>query len=100
MGYLQIRFNGIDGYCIINETNEVVSYGAEYSLEKLINGEWANVLDETQPCVLIMNHLEPHLSKTYSFGFELKNGQYRLSKNIGFPTNDKVVCVNCELYVK
>lgn len=100
MGYLQIKFNGIDGYCIINETNEVVSYGAEYTLEKLVNGEWVSVLDENQPCVLIMNHLEAHSSESYSFGFELESGYYRLSKNIGFSTDDNVVCIECEIYVR
>lgn len=100
MGYVQVVFDGINGYRIINETDDVISFGAEYSLEKYIDGEWVSVLDENQPCVLILYHLEAYSSEVYPLGVDLECGMYRLGKNIGFPNKSEALFLKCDIFVE
>ena len=100
MGYIRVELDGLNQYRVINQTDDVISFGADYTLEKLVDSEWISVLDENQPCILVLYHLEAHSSEVYSLGLELENGMYRLGKNIGIPEKDELMSISCEIYVE
>lgn len=100
MNYIQVIFENTNKYRIINESDDVISFGANYTLEKFENDEWVNVLGEDHPCILILYHLEPHSSEVYPIDMELESGLYRLGKYIEVPEKGETIFINGNIYIK
>ena len=100
MGYIQVVFEGLDSYRIINETDSVISFGANYTLERFENETWKDVLGENQSCIFIMYHLGPNSSEVYPLGVKLGEGVYRLGKYIALSDSKETKYIKCDIFVR
>ena len=60
-----------------------MSYGMEFKLEKIIDGEWT-VINYDQYFIALAGIIEPHGSAPFTVHFEnpLDSGTYRITKDI------------------
>ena len=70
-------------FTIKNNTENEISYGMEFKLEKIIDGEWT-VINYDQYFIALAGIIEPHGSAPFTAHFEnpLDAGQYRITKDI------------------
>lgn len=88
---------------ITNNTNDAAQFGADYGIEKNIDGEWDNWdFPEHFPVIAIMYTLGPGQSETYDInlftdlvGYE--PGQYRVVKNIYVNDGNSVFTAEFEI---
>ncbi|MBR0142365.1 MAG: hypothetical protein IJM19_08990, partial [Ruminococcus sp.] len=70
-------------FTIKNNTENEISYGMEFKLEKVIDGAWT-VINYDQYFNALAGIIEPHGSAPFTAHFEnpLDAGQYRITKDI------------------
>lgn len=86
-------------YRIVNHSGSMLSYGANFEIERKVEGEWRSILPENRPCILILYHLAPNSSESYQHHIHLEKGEYRLSKRVSKLDSDESIILTCEFEV-